>query len=409
MSAKSIALRIALDENMDFLDLLEPLDMSQVEIMEVIEVDNDTEQLESEHEIVELSVCQVCGSEKGGKHSYYGGKVCRSCREFFRRAVQRNYYGSFQCQNGQNCPIKCNGGSKTCQFCRFQKCLQVGMEVHWVSPEGIKKAKKNLKPKLTLQMTHQDLSYLQKLVTSIRQFGIDKIDQLQVFFAKVLIMIMSDQVFPIEAVKTFYNLCHESSRERIYNVDGFEKLSLADQRCLIEVNRKAVQVFKEACYMGESEWGFIYNLHNEAKSGKYEALNHVLEAMKNWNIVEKPKIKYERVYKSPWAASYEDETRHKVIVEKIKNWIHDKESGQPDETLVALGFKIVAFNSANAKLQDPAFVDNVQTRFLNLLRNYCMSKFDNDERKTRLKLAQMISIISLSQEGAKIVERRLPV
>ena len=30
---------------------------------------------------------QVCG-ERAGKHSYYGGQVCPSCRAFFRRSVQ---------------------------------------------------------------------------------------------------------------------------------------------------------------------------------------------------------------------------------------------------------------------------------------------------------------------------------
>jgi len=31
--------------------------------------------------------CHVCG-ERAGKHSYYGGQVCPSCRAFFRRSVQ---------------------------------------------------------------------------------------------------------------------------------------------------------------------------------------------------------------------------------------------------------------------------------------------------------------------------------
>ena len=32
-------------------------------------------------------ICHVCG-ELAGKHSYYGGQVCPSCRAFFRRSVQ---------------------------------------------------------------------------------------------------------------------------------------------------------------------------------------------------------------------------------------------------------------------------------------------------------------------------------
>ena len=35
----------------------------------------------------ESRLCHVCG-EKAGKHSYYGGQVCPSCRAFFRRSVQ---------------------------------------------------------------------------------------------------------------------------------------------------------------------------------------------------------------------------------------------------------------------------------------------------------------------------------
>ena len=43
-------------------------------------------------------MCQVCG-ERAGKHSYYGGQVCPSCRAFFRRSVQSrlgrdNWWGS---------------------------------------------------------------------------------------------------------------------------------------------------------------------------------------------------------------------------------------------------------------------------------------------------------------------------
>ena len=34
-------------------------------------------------------ICKVCG-ERAGKHNYYGGQVCPSCRAFFRRAVQSN-------------------------------------------------------------------------------------------------------------------------------------------------------------------------------------------------------------------------------------------------------------------------------------------------------------------------------
>ena len=43
--------------------------------------------------------CEVC-SARAGKHSYYGGQVCPSCRAFFRRSVQAGYSEKFKCKRG---------------------------------------------------------------------------------------------------------------------------------------------------------------------------------------------------------------------------------------------------------------------------------------------------------------------
>ena len=61
-------------------------------------------------------ICGVCG-DKAGKHAYYGGVVCGSCRAFFRRSVQSKYHLIFQCKLSKNCEIK-SDTKKKCQFCR---------------------------------------------------------------------------------------------------------------------------------------------------------------------------------------------------------------------------------------------------------------------------------------------------
>ncbi len=79
--------------------------------------------------------CAVC-KEKAGNHSYYGGKVCPSCRyknktkhfdasgqfmvdfrAFFRRAVQSKYYEIFFCAKNESCEINLKT-RRSCQFCR---------------------------------------------------------------------------------------------------------------------------------------------------------------------------------------------------------------------------------------------------------------------------------------------------
>jgi len=88
-----------------------------------------TNQQQSDH-----LVCQVCG-ERAGKHSYYGGQVCPSCRAFFRRSVQSGYNDSFKCTQGRgNCEVTLVT-RKNCQYCRYQSCLAAGMRPSWILSE----------------------------------------------------------------------------------------------------------------------------------------------------------------------------------------------------------------------------------------------------------------------------------
>ena len=77
----------------------------------------NTQQWHRQHLVTEsFAVCGVC-SDRAGKHAYYGGVVCGSCRAFFRRSVQSKYYSIFKCKMSKNCEIKPETRKK-CQFCR---------------------------------------------------------------------------------------------------------------------------------------------------------------------------------------------------------------------------------------------------------------------------------------------------
>ncbi|XP_023322617.1 nuclear receptor subfamily 2 group C member 2 isoform X2 [Eurytemora carolleeae] len=69
-------------------------------------------------------VCTVCGGG-AASHLHYGAVSCYSCRAFFRRGIGRTY----TCINDDsNCEIDCQT-RRSCQLCRFNKCLKVGMSV----------------------------------------------------------------------------------------------------------------------------------------------------------------------------------------------------------------------------------------------------------------------------------------
>ncbi len=92
-------------------------------------------------------LCPVCGN-KAGKHSYYGGQVCNSCRAFFRRSVQNKSHPNFKCKKESKCEINSRSW-KACQACRFSKCLSAGMKASWVltEPERKERAKQRAETK----------------------------------------------------------------------------------------------------------------------------------------------------------------------------------------------------------------------------------------------------------------------
>ena len=71
--------------------------------------------------------CVVCQDKSSGYH--YGVSACEGCKGFFRRSVQKNM--QYQCHKERHCDINKLTRNR-CQFCRFQKCLTMGM-----SKEGL--------------------------------------------------------------------------------------------------------------------------------------------------------------------------------------------------------------------------------------------------------------------------------
>ncbi|XP_075941905.1 nuclear receptor subfamily 5, group A, member 5 [Anarhichas minor] len=67
--------------------------------------------------------CPICGDKVSGYH--YGLLTCESCKGFFKRSVQNNKH--YTCAEQQSCTMNLSQ-RKRCPFCRFQKCLAVGMK-----------------------------------------------------------------------------------------------------------------------------------------------------------------------------------------------------------------------------------------------------------------------------------------
>uniref|UniRef100_A0A8C6R1W7 Nuclear receptor domain-containing protein n=6 Tax=Boreoeutheria TaxID=1437010 RepID=A0A8C6R1W7_NANGA len=86
-------------------------------------------------------LCPVCGDKVSGYH--YGLLTCESCKGFFKRTVQNNK--RYTCIENQNCQID-KTQRKRCPYCRFQKCLSVGMKLEAVRADRMRGGRNKFGP-----------------------------------------------------------------------------------------------------------------------------------------------------------------------------------------------------------------------------------------------------------------------
>ncbi|KAJ4944280.1 hypothetical protein JOQ06_012825 [Pogonophryne albipinna] len=106
-------------------------------------------------------LCPVCGDKVSGYH--YGLLTCESCKGFFKRTVQNNK--RYTCAENQECKID-KTQRKRCPFCRFQKCLNVGMRLEAVRADRMRGGRNKFGP-----MYKRDRALKQQKKALIRSSG----------------------------------------------------------------------------------------------------------------------------------------------------------------------------------------------------------------------------------------------
>ncbi|XP_056090456.1 retinoic acid receptor RXR-beta-B isoform X2 [Rhinichthys klamathensis goyatoka] len=75
-------------------------------------------------------MCAICGDRSSGKH--YGVYSCEGCKGFFKRTVRKDL--SYTCRDNKECLVDKRQRNR-CQYCRYQKCLAMGMKREAVQDE----------------------------------------------------------------------------------------------------------------------------------------------------------------------------------------------------------------------------------------------------------------------------------
>nr|KAF6375139.1 retinoic acid receptor gamma [Pipistrellus kuhlii] len=104
--------------------------------------------------------CFVCNDKSSGYH--YGVSSCEGCKGFFRRSIQKNMV--YTCHRDKNCIIN-KVTRNRCQYCRLQKCFEVGMSKEAVRNDRNKK-KKEVKEESSLD-SYELSPQLEELITKV--------------------------------------------------------------------------------------------------------------------------------------------------------------------------------------------------------------------------------------------------
>lgn len=109
-------------------------------------------------------LCAVCGDNAACQH--YGVRTCEGCKGFFKRTVQKN--SKYVCLAEKNCPVDKRRRNR-CQYCRFQKCLAVGMVKEVVRTADLKGRRGRLptKPKSPSTQTTNNRSQQSAFLSQI--------------------------------------------------------------------------------------------------------------------------------------------------------------------------------------------------------------------------------------------------
>ncbi|XP_034938515.1 nuclear receptor subfamily 4 group A member 2 isoform X2 [Chelonus insularis] len=178
-------------------------------------------------------LCAVCGDTAACQH--YGVRTCEGCKGFFKRTVQKG--SKYVCLAEKSCPVDKRRRNR-CQFCRFQKCLMVGMVKEVVRTDSLKGRRGRL-PSKPKSPQESPPSPPVALITSLVRAHLDttpdlaNLDYSQYHEPGVSAPLVTDA----EKVQQFYNLL-ATSVDVIHNfaekIPGFTDLVKEDQDLLFQ-------------------------------------------------------------------------------------------------------------------------------------------------------------------------------
>ncbi|XP_074597845.1 hormone receptor-like in 38 isoform X2 [Brevipalpus obovatus] len=172
-------------------------------------------------------LCAVCGDNAACQH--YGVRTCEGCKGFFKRTVQKG--SKYVCLGNRDCPVDKRRRNR-CQFCRFQKCLAVGMVKEVVRTDSLKGRRGRLPSKPKSPQESPPSPPVSTITALVRAHVDTSPDISNHDYSSVKALYFSNDSLTSEEVETVFNLIASSMdviRAFCEKVPGFSELDKRDQ------------------------------------------------------------------------------------------------------------------------------------------------------------------------------------
>ena len=341
---------------------------------------------QSKEEESENTDCRICQKPNASKYNHYGANyVCSSCRAFFMRAITCDLYKTFAHnakQTGKQCIIE-SIGRKSCKKCRFDKCLEAGMNIKYVNKQTYAKPSK---PNEVIAI--QPTNYFVEKEALEKVFDIHWASSYQITFDCYS---KSPKIFVDHICQTQTCISTDEFLKFAEYLDSFCIRNLAnllahhseieeDIKYLLKVNSARVSNFYFAL-MFLDDWSdpeeFIeYGRQNRDKS---VTINELMTLYDTYGKKTGIQLQYKNFFASPWAEHSGIEEEHKLIYERLQYWYLKLIANQTyklDKCLMILMHLVFLYNSDGGiekQLKHPQKVKELHEHYCKLLHKYIKS------------------------------------
>ena len=402
----------------------------------------------------EPNSCHVCNNP-AGKHSYYGGKVCTSCRAFFRRWVlsDKTSPDQFEClqktDDDQQCDIDSKSW-KSCKRCRFQKCLQAGMRSTWVLSEPDRRSRKVVREEARkkrreqehkknttitrevdmlvkvpsqqftlsestwlLQLYNRGFDHNYKVAGNFYKKHLDVLDHaLQVWRTGTTVAYDNYKLIEDNLLTPRSEFFVKYYQSEMSDLDPGDRKALEDANYVL-----AVDFFQATLYnCPEVTRKHFFRVEQMlALDGDYQV---IIDKMRAVSLNERRwfqnGLKYDQMFPSPWAPNKALEARHKELVLRCGKWVkhnnNNSKATASNEIQLILMLLIIMFSADDGmaiRLREPKKVDAFRTKYAFMLYRYLNDKYPKSA--VPAKYCQAMHIRSVIREAYEIRCQRIPV